>query len=72
MFSILGTYQAPKAASNDKHRLIFLLYQSNQPIPAKPILEQEERQRFPLKQFVQENKLTLISATAFTAEGTTE
>jgi len=68
----LCTYQAPKVGPEDKHRLIFLLYQSNEQITATPIIDQEKRGPFPLKQFVKDNKLTLVSATAFTVEGTTE
>jgi hypothetical protein len=47
----LGTYQAPKAGSDYKHRLIFLLYQSNKQIPSTPTIEQEKCRQFPLKQF---------------------
>ena len=65
----LGTYQAPKVGTEDKHRFIFLLYQSNEQITSAPIIEQEKRRQFPLKQFVEENKLTLLSATAFTIDG---
>ncbi len=66
----LGNYQAPKAGAEDKHRFIFLLYQSNEQIKASPIVEQEKRRQFPLKQFVEENKLNLLSATAFTIDST--
>ncbi|UJR32294.1 hypothetical protein I4U23_019758 [Adineta vaga] len=68
----LCTYQAPKVGSDDKHRFIFLLYESNEPIGALPIIEQEKRRRFPLKQFVEENQLTLVTATACTIDGTIE
>ncbi|CAF1069981.1 unnamed protein product [Adineta ricciae] len=68
----LCTYQAPKVGSDDQHRLIFLLYQSKDPISASPIIEQEKRRQFPLKQFVEENKLTLLAATACTIDGTVE
>ena len=69
----LGTYHAPKVGADDKpHRFIFLLYQSKAPITSTAIHEQEQRHRFPLKQFVEENQLTLLSATAFTVDGTVE
>lgn len=71
-FIFLGTYQAPKVGADDKHRLIFLLYQSNEQITSKSIIEQEDRHQFPLKQFVEDNKLTLVSATAFTIDGTVD
>jgi hypothetical protein len=71
-FVFLGTCQAPKVGSNDKHRLMYLLYQSNEQITATPIIEQEKRRQFPLKQSVEENKLNLLSATAFTIDGTTD
>ncbi len=67
-----GTYQAPKVGADDKHRLIFLLYQSNEQIPLTTILEQDKRRQFPLKQFVDENQLTLLSATAFTIDGSSD
>ena len=67
-----GTYQAPKVGSDDQHRLIFLLYRSKEPISASPIIEQEKRRQFPLKQFVEENELTLLAATACTIDGTIE
>jgi hypothetical protein len=56
----LGNYQAPKVAADDKHRFIFLLYQSNEQITTAPIIEQEKRRQFPLKQFVEENKLNVL------------
>jgi hypothetical protein len=52
--------------------LMYLLYQSNEQITATPIIEQEKRRQFPLKQSVEENKLNLLSATAFTIDGTTD
>ncbi|CAF0967456.1 unnamed protein product [Rotaria sordida] len=62
----LYSYNGPAPpAGSGTHRYIFLLYQSIDKIPEKKF-ESTQRLRFPLQQYVTDNRLGLLDATYFT------
>ncbi|CAF0837441.1 unnamed protein product [Rotaria sp. Silwood1] len=64
----LYSYNGPAPpAGSGPHRYIFLLYQSIDKIPEKKI-GREQRLRFPLQQYVTDNRLGLLDATYFTVD----
>ncbi|CAF1566343.1 unnamed protein product [Adineta ricciae] len=64
----LYTYRGPAPpAGSGPHRYIFFLYQSIDKIPENKI-ELEQRLRFPLEQFIVDNRLGLLTATYFTVD----
>ncbi|CAF1014061.1 unnamed protein product [Rotaria sp. Silwood1] len=64
----LYAYKCPAPpVGSGPHRYIFFLYQSIDKIPERKI-DSEHRLRFPLQQYVTDNRLGLLSATYFTVD----
>ena len=71
IFSLIeiDPYKPPgPGAGTGPHRYIFLLYQSVDKIPEQ-IIANDQRLRFPLEKYIQDNQLGLIDATYFTVIG---
>lgn len=64
----IDSYHGPAPpAGSGPHRYLFLLYQSIDKIPEKTI-ESEQRLRYPLQQYVTDNRLGLLDVTYFTVD----